>query len=302
MKFLWVSVVSLTALPAFGQAADDVKLYRKYIDGPYGQIHVRVGEPLGDRSVARVPLVMLHYSPGSSRIYEHVLPYLARDGLVVAFDTPGYGQSDAPSSQPSLSDYTSALMQAMNELSDARQFDVFGMLTGSLIAVDMAVRHKDRVRRLVLTNAPAFNDSERRQWLETMRGIATQREADWRGRWLVERLESNLARLEPGISVDHITGAYIDNISSGRKWIFGEIAALSYRADLAMPKITQPVGIITWESERSIGTDMSAATRRSLKIIPRATEIPMRRASYWPFQDQAKPIALAVREYLGSKQ
>lgn len=246
-------------------------------------------------------MVMLHYSPGSGRIYEHMLPILARDGLVVAFDTPGYGQSDAPPSQPALSDYTSALMGAMGALSYAEQFDVFGMLTGSLIAVDMAVKHRDRIRRLVLTSAPAFNESEREEWLRRMRGIANERQADWQGSWMVERLESNLGRLQPGQSVDYVIGAYVDNISSGRKWIFGEIAALSYPADLEMPKLTQRVAVITWGSENSVGTDMSTATRRSLEIIPHATEIRMRRASYWPFRDQAESIASATRKFLNAE-
>lgn len=301
MKLLWVSAVAIAVFPGFVQADDGVKLYRKYVDGPHGQIHVRIGKPVNGKSAARPPLVLLHYSPGSGRIYEHVMPFLARDGLVLAFDTPGYGQSDAPPSQPTLGDYTAALMGAMDDLSDASQFDVFGMLTGSLIAVDMAVNHEDRIRRLVLTNAPAFNESERKEWLARMRGLADEREADWQGNWMVERLESNLGRLEPGLSVEYVTGAFIDNVSAGRKWIFGEIAALSYRADLEMPKVKQPVGIITWGSDRNVGTDMSAATRRSLEIIPRATEILMQRTSYWPFRDQAESIALATREFLSAE-
>lgn len=302
MKNLVGVFVLLMTPSAFGQAKEDVKLYREYLDGPYGQIHMRIGEPREVAAAKQAPLMMLHYSPGSSRIYQHVLPFLARDGLVVAFDTPGYGQSDAPISQPSLSDYTSALMQAMTQLSDAPKFDVYGMLTGSLIAVDMAITHKNRIRRVMLDTSPAFTAEERQEWLDLMRGTAEERKADWRGRWLVDRLESNLARLEPGVSLDHITGAYIDNISSGEKWIFGEIAAISYRADLAMPKVTQPVGIITWGAERTIGSSMGEATMRSLELIPHATQITMKRMSYWPYQDQAQPLAAAIRKYLNSKQ
>ena len=61
-----------------------------YIDINNGQIHYsHIGE--GD-----VALFLFHESPQSAKVYANVMPYLADNFSVYAFDTPGYGNSTPP--------------------------------------------------------------------------------------------------------------------------------------------------------------------------------------------------------------
>ena len=89
-------------LAGTAQAADR---YRAYIDGPWGQIHVRVAGKASDPTV-----VILHQMTWSSEQYAHALPELASRGVrAIAVDIPGYGESDGPSDPPTAAQYADAL-------------------------------------------------------------------------------------------------------------------------------------------------------------------------------------------------
>jgi hypothetical protein len=59
---------------------------RTYVDGPFGQMHVRMA---GDLQSPEPPLVCFHMSPMSGRIFEHFIGWLSRHGrAAIAVDTP----------------------------------------------------------------------------------------------------------------------------------------------------------------------------------------------------------------------
>ena len=57
--------------------------------------HVDVGgiQIAYTRAGSGPPLVMLHGAPADSRTWQWMLPDLARDHTVIAWDAPGFGQS-----------------------------------------------------------------------------------------------------------------------------------------------------------------------------------------------------------------
>jgi pimeloyl-ACP methyl ester carboxylesterase len=110
------------------------------------QLHYRVGG-------AGAPVVMLHPSPLSSAAVMPVGTALARHFRVIAFDTPGYGQSDAPGSRPaSLGDYLPGFVAALDALGLDRVC-LYGAATGAQFAVEFAKRHPERVTLVVLDSA-----------------------------------------------------------------------------------------------------------------------------------------------------
>ena len=137
--------------------ATPTQVRRRYIDGSYGQIHIRIAAP--EPEAGRVPLLCFHMSPNSSRIYQTFLGHMGTDRLAVAPDTPGFGESDPPPSQPSISEYAAAMTEVMDALG-LDQVDVMGYHTGSETCVELALQQPDRVRKLVLTSAPIFSDEE----------------------------------------------------------------------------------------------------------------------------------------------
>ncbi len=130
---------------------------RAYIDGPFGQLHVRMATPVG--TPERVPILCLPSNPNSSRIFDRLLPLLGRDRRALAVDTPGFGGSDPPSERPSIPDYAAAFA-AVTDALGLPTVDLLGCLTGSRIAVALAEARPALVRRLVLISAPVYSPSE----------------------------------------------------------------------------------------------------------------------------------------------
>ncbi len=84
----------------------------------------------------------------------------------IAFDTPGYGQSDLLMiSTPSLRDYGDALLTALTEIG-IEQFCLYGAATGSQIAIQMAKDAPERIHFLMLDSNGHVSADERDTMLE----------------------------------------------------------------------------------------------------------------------------------------
>lgn len=127
---------------------------KAYIDGRYGQVHYRTcGEG--------APLVLLHQSPLSGAMFDPAMPLLAAPGLrAIAIDTPGFGLSDPPPAPVGIVDYAEALATTLDALGLER-VALLGHHTGASIATAFAVRHPDRVDRLILNGVPWLTDEQR---------------------------------------------------------------------------------------------------------------------------------------------
>jgi pimeloyl-ACP methyl ester carboxylesterase len=129
-------------------------IHRRYIDGPFGQIHLRLAG-------AGAPLLLLHQSPLSGAMFDAVLPRLAAAGFAcVAADTPGFGQSDVPAEEVGIAGYARAMVVVLDALGWPRAH-VLGHHTGASIAAALAVAAPERIDRLVLNGLALLNDEER---------------------------------------------------------------------------------------------------------------------------------------------
>ncbi|WP_372732137.1 alpha/beta fold hydrolase [Novosphingobium sp.] len=130
---------------------------RAYTRSRYGQLHYRMAGP--DASPL-TPVVLLHQNPSSSFEYEALIDALASDRRVFAFDTPGYGMSDAPPSPPGMAGYSAAFSDALDALENdgilSGAIDIYGFHTGTLLCSELAIGRPDRVRRVALTGVPMF--------------------------------------------------------------------------------------------------------------------------------------------------
>jgi pimeloyl-ACP methyl ester carboxylesterase len=106
-------------------------------------------------------LVLLHGLASSIYTWADVIPPLADDHDVVALDLPGFGGSDIPSDlSPPV--YPATVLGLMDRLGISRA-TLVGNSLGAGVGVVLAARHPERVRRLVLIDAAAFNlDPSRR--------------------------------------------------------------------------------------------------------------------------------------------
>lgn len=283
------------ALPVAVRAAAGVIVRRDYVDGPYGQVHVRIAEPARRRDNRRPALACFHYSPGSSRMFDGVLPLLATDRTVIAPDTPGYGASAAPPAQPTLPEYADALAAALARLGHGergRPIDLMGHLTGSLIAVELATTRPRWVRRLVLSRSPAFDAERRRSYVADVQQRAATRQQDMSGRYLIERLTRGLDTRPPGTPPGLYLGQFIDSVSPGDSWAWGDVAAIGYAADERFPKLTQPVLLFLYPDSAE------PAFRRTPGLIPNLRTVELTGAADWAWQLEPARIAVPAREFL----
>jgi pimeloyl-ACP methyl ester carboxylesterase len=100
-------------------------------------------------------ILFLHGFPESHRTWRGVAPDLAGDFRVVAPDQRGFGASDKPEGVEAYK--TDRILEDLIALADAlalERFTLVGHDWGGAIAWLAALRHPDRLSRLVIVNAP----------------------------------------------------------------------------------------------------------------------------------------------------
>jgi pimeloyl-ACP methyl ester carboxylesterase len=133
---------------------------RGYVTTDWGQLHYRAAGP--DPRDGGPVAVFFHESPRSSLVYEPALAELGESLSVIAFDTPGFGQSDSAPTDATIPDYGRIFLQAIDAL-NIDKFTVVGMKTGGMMATQVATEAGiDRVSRAVLYifNRPEPGESE----------------------------------------------------------------------------------------------------------------------------------------------
>jgi pimeloyl-ACP methyl ester carboxylesterase len=105
-------------------------------------------------------LMLLHGFLGSVVDWDQTIPTLTAAGYrVIAFDRPPFGLSDNNTSLDYTSAGTSALIIALMDALEIDQATLIGHSLGGMAAVDVALRHPERVSRLILAAAAIGLDS-----------------------------------------------------------------------------------------------------------------------------------------------
>jgi pimeloyl-ACP methyl ester carboxylesterase len=123
-------------------------------------------------------VVLLHPAPLSARILEPLVAELAKDYTAIAFDRPGFGFADLLDlEQPEIADYADAVIEDLDALGVERCV-LYGTATGSIVSLELARRHPERVQSLILESLPIVTDEER-EYLLTQ--YAPRWQPDWTG-------------------------------------------------------------------------------------------------------------------------
>jgi pimeloyl-ACP methyl ester carboxylesterase len=133
-----------------------MRIRRGYADLPHGQMHYA---ECGDAGAP--PVLLLHQTPRSWAEYRGVLPLIGARRRALAMDTPGFGGSDPLPEPASIEAWAGAAVRLLDVLGIA-QAHVVGHHTGGVIAVELAARHAQRVRSLVLSSTPYTDAAFRR--------------------------------------------------------------------------------------------------------------------------------------------
>jgi 3-oxoadipate enol-lactonase len=103
-----------------------------------------------------LPIVFLHGVGSDKSVWRPQLAFFAQFRRAVAFDYPGYGDSDPAPEGTTRDDYASAILSAMRELGIARAH-LCGLSLGGVNAIAMSAADVDRCASLILADTFAVH-------------------------------------------------------------------------------------------------------------------------------------------------
>jgi pimeloyl-ACP methyl ester carboxylesterase len=103
-------------------------------------------------------IVLLHGTPASSHMYRNLIPALADRYHVIAPDYPGFGHSDAPSTDEfdytfdALADHVEGLLEHLG----LQRYSLYVQDYGAPVGWRLALRHPERITAIVTQNGNAY--------------------------------------------------------------------------------------------------------------------------------------------------
>ena len=226
---------------------------------------------------AHPPVILLHGFPESHRTWRGVVPDLARDHYVLAPDQRGYARSSKPEGVDSYTaDRIVADLVALADAFGIDRFTLVGHDWGGAIAWMAALRHSERVARLVIVNAPhphvfqrtLIEDREQRrasQYIRTFRD--TTIDQGLTGSGLEKFFGSTFAKVLTSAVAGRDKAAYLDEwsqpgaMTAMLNWYrasafvvpeTGEQANRPAWLDAPFPPVTQPTLVIWGMEDRAL--------------------------------------------------
>ncbi|MET0364091.1 MAG: alpha/beta fold hydrolase [Sphingobium sp.] len=218
---------------------------RGYAEGLHGQVHYRTSQP--DQDAGHPTLVLLHQNPSSSLEYIHLIADMGCDRRVIALDTPGYGMSDRPTAPLGMAGYAASLAAALETLVDEADgpVDLYGFHTGTLLAIELALAHPHRVRRLILSGIPMHSMEERAKRLNDAVHIAKVEETGDVMLDLARRLwDYVVSQRDPGMTLDDAAEMWIEKLKPLDKTAWAYEGVWSYDYEDRLPRLTHPVLVL----------------------------------------------------------
>ena len=128
---------------------------RGYVDTRWGQLHY------SSTGSGSPEIVLLHETPLNHTAFERIIPLLDGQFRVVAFDTPGYGESDGPEQPTTAEEYAKTFAEGIEALGLGR-IVLYGVHTGATFAVQLAAATiPERVAGVALSGVPFYTDEVR---------------------------------------------------------------------------------------------------------------------------------------------
>jgi pimeloyl-ACP methyl ester carboxylesterase len=116
------------------------------------------------------PLVLLHGGAGSWRHWARNVVPLSRHRLVLAADLPGLGESELPPDARDFDTVAGIVTDGIDRLIGATSaYELAGFSYGSLVSGQVALRHRHRISRMILTGAGSLGTGRNPTPLEKVR-------------------------------------------------------------------------------------------------------------------------------------
>ncbi|MBN1529256.1 MAG: alpha/beta fold hydrolase [Thermoleophilaceae bacterium] len=146
-----------TAEPSW-RTVDWTALLRRH---PFGGSEINYIDLIPEDPAAhqRTPVVFVHGLGGQWQNWIENIPRSALEQRTVALDLPGFGMSPMPDGEISISMYSEVVEAACRDLS-LGPVAVVGNSMGGFIGAELAIRHPERVERLMLVSAAGITTAD----------------------------------------------------------------------------------------------------------------------------------------------
>lgn len=223
------------------------------------------------------PLYMAHAGPGSSRGLEPLMEALAPGRPLIAPDMPGNGDSAPPPAPPTdIPYYADAALRLLDALG-IEKVDFYGSHTGAFIGMEIALRHPNKINRLILDGVMLLSDEQRPMMLERYAPAITPDEHGGHLSWahcfmrdmmqfypyFLRDAEHRLPNDLPPPEAMH--PAVVDVLKALGTYHHAYRAAFSYDAESLLPQLRCPV-LLTSTMRDPLYTDLEKAA----ELLPAA--------------------------------
>lgn len=250
---------------------------RRYVDGRYGQVHLRENSAVGG-----LPLICLHATAYSSRSFGALITALDGRRHVIAVDTPGYGESDAPPAPIAIADYAAAIAEAL-----PARFDLFGYHTGVSIAAEIVIAEPARVGRLMFMGVPYFQALDFDYWRAR---LAARHALGETLDQFEERWQFLVANRPEGLPLMRGFENFVDELKAWPNGWWAHAALFEHDLPARLALVTQPVTILNPPGH------LADPSRQAAAVIPDAQVIELPALSGAVLDRHAEALANLITE------
>ena len=232
------------------------------------------------------PIVFLHGVGSDKSVWHPQLAHFGKIRRAIAFDYPGYGDSDPASDGTTRDDYAAAILSAMHELGLERAH-VCGLSLGGVIAIAMHHAEPDRCTSLILADTFAVHPEGRAIY---ERGVAGSSDLSGMAEARVDVLLAEPA--DPGVRREVVET--MSRIDPAAYRIGAEAVWLADQRDRAAA-IHVPVLVICGDEDKPTPPALS---RDLASLIPGARYAEIHGAGHLTNLEQPKEFNRLVEEFV----
>jgi pimeloyl-ACP methyl ester carboxylesterase len=248
------------------------------------------------------PVVFVHGLGGQWQNWLQSIPRAAQERRVIAPDLPGFGMSEMPRAEITISNYARCV-EALCQHLDLGRVAVVGNSMGGFVSSEIAIRYPERVERLVLVSAAGISSASVRRAPALLAGrIATAltvhtaaRHREMARRPVTRHMALALVARHPSRLPADL--AWEGLIKGGGKPGFQDAlrASLVYDFRDRLPEIGCPT-LIVWGEKDSVISVRDAAEYE--RLIPDSRKLVMEDTGHVPMLERAPAFNDVLMEFL----
>jgi len=229
----------------------------------------------------------------SAVIFKELTTALAVNRTVHGADTPGFGDSDGPTAQPTMADLGGATAEALMAMGYGPEgrgpVDLFGFHTGTFLATELARQAPDLVRRVILCGVPYYPAKDRMAMQNKfLSPYAFFTDPDY-----VDQMYKRIVvDGDPGTPPRRRLERFTDRMRAGPNGEWGPRAVFAYDADAGLAAISQPTLLMAFDEV------MTEPTRQVQSLLPGAEFLQLSGLEMMGFMSQPERVARAIGEFL----